>query len=210
MLGLRGAVRGAPSGGRPPGVPAPQAPHLVARDFTATRPNQLWVVDLTSVATWRGFACVAFVIEAFAGRIVGRRVSTSLGRDLGLDALEQALHDRADDLDALVHHSDRGTQYVSIRYAERLAEAGIARSLGSRCDSYDNALAKSMIGIFKTEVTWRRGPWRTVEALGFATLEWVARFNTECLLEPLGSVRPAGYEAADSHAMTSLEAVVLT
>ena len=195
-LGLHGAVRGrAFRVTTTPAAAAPQPPDLVARNFTATRPNQLWVADLTYVATWRGFAYVAFVIDAFARRLVGWRVSTSLRTDLALDALEQALADRAGDLDGLVHHSDRGTQYLSIRYTERLAEAGIAPSVGSRGDSYDNALAESVIGLFKTEVIWRRGPWRGAEDVEFAVLTWVDWFNTRRLLEPLGYVPPAEYEA---------------
>jgi transposase InsO family protein len=158
--------------------------------------NQLWVADITYVATWRGFVYVAFVVDVFSRRIVGWRVSNSLRTDLALDALEQALYDRAGDLAGLVHHSDRGTQYLSIRYTERLAEAGIAPSVGSRGDSYDNALAESINGLFKTEVIWRRGPWRTIEDVEFATLEWVDWFNTRRLLEPIGYLPPAEHEAA--------------
>lgn len=168
---------------------------LVERTFMATRPNQLWVADLTYVATWRGFVYVAFVIDVFSRRIVGWRVSTSLRSNLALDALEQALCERQpDDGTRLVHHSDRGVQYLSIRYTERLAEAGIERSVGSRGDSYDNALAESIIGLFKTEVIRRRGPWRGFEDVEFATLEWVWWFNQHRLLEPLGYVPPAEYE----------------
>lgn len=197
-LGLRGVVRGrawttTTRGATSSGQPA----DLVQRDFTATRPNQLWVSDLTYVATWRGFVYVAFVIDAFARRIVGWRASRSLRTDLALDALEQALYDRQSDAgDRLVHHSDHGVQYLSIRYTERLAEAGIEPSVGSRGDSYDNALAESVIGLFKTEVIRRRGPWRHLEDVEFATLEWVAWFNTRRLLGPIGYVPPAEYEAA--------------
>ena len=161
-MGLRGAVRGrawvtttqaSPEAGR--------LPDLVERNFTATRPNQLWVSDFTYIATWRGFVYVAFVIDVFARRIVGWRASASLRTDLALDALEQAVYDRChDDTGDLVHHSDRGTQYLSIRYTERLADAGIELSVGSRGDAYDNALAETVIGLFKTEVIRRRGPWR--------------------------------------------------
>ena len=169
---------------------------LVERHFTATRPNQLWVSDFTYVATWRGFVYVAFVIDVFARRIVGWRVSTSLVTDFVLDALEQAIYDRCGDgMDGLVHHSDRGTQYVSMRYTSRLADAGIAPSVGSRGDSYDNALAESIIGLFKTEVIRRLGPWRHAEAVEFATLDWVDWFNHRRLLEPIGYVPPAEYEA---------------
>jgi transposase InsO family protein len=148
------------------------------------------------VATWRGFVYVAFVIDVFARRIVGWRVSASLGTDFVLDALEQAIYDRCRaGVDDLVHHSDRGTQYVSMRYTERLADAGIAPSVGSRGDSYDNALAESVIGLFKTEVIQRTGPWRHLEAVEFATLDWVDWFNMRRLLAPIGYVPPAEYEA---------------
>ncbi len=163
------------------------------RDFVATRPNQLWVADLTYVATWRGFVYVAFVIDVFARYIVGWRVSRSLRTDLALDALEQALYARPT-TDTLVHHSDRGAQYLSIRYTERLAEAGIEPSVGSVGDSYDNALAESVIGLYKTEVIRRRGPWRDLEGVEFATLEWVDWFNHRRLLEPIGHVPPVEFE----------------
>ena len=170
---------------------------LVQRDFSAHRPNQLWVSDLTYVATWRGFAYVAFVIDAFSRRIVGWRVSSSLRSDLALDALEQALYERQDEAtEALIHHSDRGVQYLSIRYTERLAEAGIEPSVGSRGDSYDNALAESVIGLYKAEVIRRRGPWRSLEDVEFATLEWVWWFNYHRLLGPIGYVPPVEYEEA--------------
>ena len=148
------------------------------------------------VATWRGFVYVAFVIVVFARSIVGWRVSASLATDFVLDALEQAIYDRCGtDVPNLIHHSDRGTQYLSMRYTERLAEAGIAPSVGSRGDSYDNAMAESIIGLFKTEVIQRKGPWRHLEAVEFATLAWVDWFNTRRLLEPIGYVPPAEYEA---------------
>ena len=165
---------------------AGRLPDLVERDFVATRPNQLWVSDFTYIATWRGFVYVAFVIDVFARRIVGWRASASLRTDLALDALEQAIYDRCDtDTGNLVHHSDRGTQYLS----ERLADAGIELSVGSRGDAYDNALAESVIGLFKTEVIRRRGPWRSLEAVEFATLDWVDWFNHRRLLEPIGYCR---------------------
>ena len=196
-LGLAGAVRGRAWITTTQGqtdVVCP--PDLVDRDFTATRPNQLWVSDFTYVATWRGFVYVAFVIDVFSRRIVGWRVSASLRTDFVLDALEQAVCDRAGDtLAGLVHHSDRGTQYLSMRYTDRLADAGIAPSVGSRGDSYDNALAESLIGLFKTEVIRRQGPWRSLEAVEFATLAWVDWFNTRRLLEPIGYLPPAEYEA---------------
>ena len=149
------------------------------------------------VATWRGFVYVAFVIDVFARRIVGWRVSASLRTDFVLDALEQAIYDRCGaGVDDLVHHSDRGTQYLSMRYTERLTDAGIEPSVGSRGDSYDNALAESVIGLFKTEVIQRKGPWRSLEAVEFATLAWVDWFNMRRLLEPIGYVPPAEYEAS--------------
>jgi transposase InsO family protein len=193
QIGLQGAVRGRKFRTTVPDDSVARPADLVMRDFTARRPNQLWVADLTYVATWRGFAYVAFVIDVFARRIVGWRASNSLGADIALDALEQALYDRGGG-DGLVHHSDRGVQYVSIRYTERLAEAGIEPSVGSVGDSYDNALAESVIGLYKTEVISRRGPWRHLEAVEFATLEWVDWFNNRRLLEPIGNMPPAEYE----------------
>ena len=170
---------------------------LVERNFEAERPNQLWVSDLTYVAKWGGFVYVAFVIDAFARRIVGWRVSSSLRSDLALDALEQAICERSEaESGPLVHHSDRGSQYLSIRYTERLAEAGIEPSVGSRGDSYDNALAESVIGLFRTEIIRRRGPWRSLEDVEFATLEWVWWSNSHRLLGPIDHVPPAEYEQA--------------
>jgi transposase InsO family protein len=196
-MGLAGATRGrawVTTTQAPPAVDRPA--DLVDRQFTATRPNQLWVADLTYVATWRGFVYVAFIIDVFARRIVGWRVATSLATDFVLDALDQAIYDRCTvHTGDLVHHSDRGTQYVSMRYTERLADAGIEPSVGSRGDSYDNALAESVIGLFKTEVIRRKDPWRHLEAVEFATLDWVDWFNHRRLLEPLGYVPPAEYEA---------------
>jgi putative transposase len=196
-LGLFGAVRGRRFKTTVPAEVAARPMDLVERDFTAERPNRLWVSDFTYVATWRGFVYVAFVIDTFSRRIVGWRVSSSLKTELALDALEQAICEREEArADRLVHHSDRGVQYLSIRYTERLAEAGIEPSVGSRGDSYDNALAESVIGLFKTEVIRQRGPWRGLEDVEFATLEWVWWFNHHRLLEPLGYVPPAEYEEA--------------
>jgi putative transposase len=196
-MGLAGAVRG-----RAWTITTQSEPHadrprdLVERDFTAIRPNQLWVSDFTYVATWHGFVYVAFVVDVFARRIVGWRVTSSLRTDFVLDALEQAIYDRCGaGVDDLVHHSDRGTQYLSMRYTDRLADAGIAPAVGSRGDSYDNALAESIIGLFTTEVIRRKGPWRHQEAVEFATLDWVDWFNHRRLLEPIGYVPPAEYEA---------------
>ena len=165
------------------------------RDFKAERPNALWVADFTYVATWAGFVHVAFIIDAFARRIVGWRVSRSAQTGFVLDALEQALHDRRPlEGGHLVHHSDRGVQYVSIRYTERLAEAGIEPSVGSVGDSFDNALAETVIGLFKAEVIRRSGPWRHLEAVEWATLAWVDWFNHRRLLEPIGNIPPAEAE----------------
>ena len=168
---------------------------LVARDFTATRPNQLWVADITYVATWRGFVYVAFVIDVFSRMIVGWRVSSSLRSDLAIDALEMAVWARGGDAQGVIHHSDRGVQYLSIRYTERLAEAGAVASVGSKGDSYDNALAETINGLYKTEVIRRRGPWRSIDDVEFATLEWVDWFNNRRLLEPIGDVPPTEFEA---------------
>ena len=197
QLGLRGAVRGRAWIITTRADDAAARPaDLVDRHFVATRPNQLWVSDFTYVATWGGFVYVAFVIDVFARCIVGWRVSSSLRTDFVLDALEQAIFQRCGDgTTDLIHHSDRGSQYLSMRYTERLADAGINPSVGSRGDSYDNALAESVIGLFKTEVIQRKGPWRHAEAVEFATLRWVDWFNNRRLLEPIGHVPPAEYEA---------------
>jgi transposase InsO family protein len=211
--GLRGAVRGRQFKVTTcPDAVAPRPPDLVTRHFAAVRPNELWVADLTYVATWRGFVYVAFVIDVFARRIVGWRVSSSLRSDLALDALEQALHDRQrNEAERLIHHSDRGTQYLSIRYTEHLADAGIERSVGSTGDSYDNALAESVIGLYKTEVIHRRGPWKGLDEVEFATLAWVAWYNTRRLLEPLGYVPPDAFEwAYYNRQAASAELAVLT
>jgi transposase InsO family protein len=204
--GLRGVVRGRRVRTTTPEVAAERPLDLVQRQFTAERPNQLWVADFTYVATWRGFIYVAFVIDVFSRRIVGWRAHTTMRSELVLDALEQALHDRETD-DALVHHSDRGVQYLSMRYTERLAEAGIAPSVGSRGDSYDNALAESVIGLYKAEVIHRDGPWRGFDDVEYATLEWVAWFNSQRLLEPLGYLPPAEYEAQYHRTHTAHAAV---
>ncbi len=195
-MGIQGAVRGrAFKVTTIADENAVRPPDLVHREFTASRPNQLWVADITYVATWLGFVYVAFVIDVFSRRIVGWRVSTSLKSDLALDALEQALHARPD-ADGAIVHSDRGTQYTSIRYTERLAAAGLERSVGSVGDSYDNALAETINGLYKTEVIRRSGPWRNVDDVEYATLVWVDWFNNRRLLEPLGYVPPAEFEAA--------------
>jgi len=175
----------------------------VNRQFVATRPNQLWVADFTYVATWVGFVYVAFVIDVFARRIIGWRVARSMRAELVLDALEQAIWARGG-VDGVIHHSDRGSQYLSIRYTERLVEAGAQPSVGSVGDSYDNALAETIIGLFKTEVIHRRGPWRNLEAIEYATLEWVDWFNHRRLLEPIGDIPPAELEATYHRSMGQL------
>jgi transposase InsO family protein len=208
-MGLRGVTRGKKVKTTQPATADVVALDRVNREFVVSAPNRLWVADLTYVATWRGFVYVAFVIDAFARRIVGWRVSSSLRTDIALDALEQALYDRrlAEESE-LVHHSDRGVQYVSIRYTERLAEAGIEPSVGSVGDSYDNALAETIIGLYKTELIRQRGPWRTIDDVEYATLEWVDWFNNRRLFQPIGDVPPAEYEMAyyrqqDESAMTA-------
>jgi len=194
--GLQGVRRGKGVRTTVPDAKAACPLDRVNRQFKADRPNQLWVADFTYVSTWQGFVYVAFVIDVFARYIVGWRVSTSMQTDFVLDALEQALYARRSQRDGtLVHHSDRGSQYVSIRYSERLAEAGIEPSVGSTGDSYDNALAETINGLFKAEMIYRRGPWKTREAVELATLEWVSWFNHHRLLEPIGYIPPAEAEA---------------
>jgi len=168
---------------------------LVRREFHADRPNQLWVADFTYVATWAGFVYVAFVIDVFSRMIVGWRAARSMTAELTLDALEQALWARKVKGN-LIHHSDRGSQYLAIRYSERLIEAGINASVGSVGDGYDNAMAETINGLFKTEVIYRRGPWRGLDAVEYATLEWVDWFNNRRLLEPIGNIPPAEFEKA--------------
>ena len=193
QLDIKGVVRGRKPQTTIPDESAARPADLVQRAFTALRPNQLWVADLTYVATWAGFVYVAFVIDVFSWRIVGWRVSRSLRSDLTLDALEQALYARPD-IEHLVHHSDRGVQYLSIRYTERLAEAGIEPSVGSVGDLYDNALAETIIGLYKTEVIHQGGPWRSIDHVEFATLDWVDWFNNRRLLEPIRYIPPAEFE----------------
>jgi putative transposase len=195
-LGLQGVRRGKPHKTTTPDAATARPADLVKRDFSATRPNQLWVADLTYVATWSGFVYVALVIDAFSRFIVGWQASRSLRTDLALDALEMAIWRRQAQLEGLVHHSDRGSQYLAIRYTERLAEAGAVTSVGSRGDSYDNALAETIIGLYKTELIRRRGPWKGIDQVEYATLEWVDWFNHRRLLEPIGHLPPAEFEAA--------------
>jgi transposase InsO family protein len=195
-MGLQGVRRGKVVRTTISDNKAPCPLDKVNRQFKADRPNQLWVSDFTYVSTWQGWLYVAFVIDVFARRIVGWRVSSSMRTDFVLDALEQALYDRQPERNnSLIHHSDRGSQYVSIRYSERLAEAGIEPSVGSKGDSYDNALAETINGLYKAELIHRRGPWKTKEAVELATLEWVSWFNHHRLLEPIGYIPPAEAEA---------------
>ncbi|WP_374657173.1 IS3 family transposase [Inhella sp.] len=195
-LGLRGVMRGKAVRTTIPDAKAPCPLDHVNRQFKAQRPNQLWVSDFTYVSTWQGFVYVAFVVDVYARFIVGWRVSHSMRTDFVLDALEQALYARRPERDALICHSDRGAQYVSIRYTERLAEAGIEPSVGSKGDSYDNALAETINGLYKAEVIHRRSSWKTREAVELATLEWVSWLNHHRLLEPIGDIPPAEAEAA--------------
>jgi putative transposase len=195
-LHLQGVRRGKPHKTTTPDQAATQPADLVERDFSASRPNQLWVADLTYVPTWSGFVYVAFIIDAFSRFLVGWQASQSLRTDLALDALEMAIWARRGDLQGLVHHSDRGSQYLAIRYTERLAEAGAACSVGSRGDSFDNALAETIIGLYKTELIRRGGPWKGLDQVEYATLEWVDWFNHRRLLEPIGHIPPAELEAA--------------
>ena len=195
-LGLQGVRRGKGVRTTISNSKAPCPLDRVNRQFKADRPNQLWVSDFTYVSTWQGWLFVAFVIDVFARRIVGWRVSSSMHTDFVLDALEQALYARQPEReDALIHHSDRGSQYVSIRYSERLAEAGIEPSVGSKGDSYDNALAETINGLYKAELIHRRGPWKNKEAVELATLQWVAWFNHHRLLGSIGYIPPTEAEA---------------
>jgi putative transposase len=208
-LGLFGAVRGKTKRTTVPADLTGQRPaDLVERRFQAPAPNRLWVADLTYVATWSGFVYVAFVMDVYSRRIVGWRASTSLRSELALDALEQGLWQRArdaHDVTGLVHHSDRGVQYLSIRYTDRLAEAEMVQSVGSKGDSYDNAAAESLIGLYKTELIRRAGPWHGLDDVELATLEWVDWFNHRRLHSALGDIPPAEFEATEYLRQTPTE-----
>lgn len=196
-LGLRGVVRGKSKYTTIPGAEAERPRDLVDRRFSAGAPNRLWVADLTYVRTWTGFVYVAFITDVYSRMIVGWQASRSLRSDLALDALEQAIWARAargQRLDEPVHHSDRGVQYLAIRYTERLAETGAVNSVGSKGDSYDNALAETIIGLYKAELIRNRGPWRGLDDLEYATLEWVDWFNHRRLFEAHGHIPPAEFE----------------
>jgi putative transposase len=208
LSGLRGVRRGKVVRTTVSDRAVPCPLDRVNRQFKADRPNQLWVSDFTYVSTWQGWQYVAFVIDVYARRIVGWRQSSSMRTDFVLDALEQALYDRQLQRDgALIHHSDRGSQYVSIRYSERLAEAGIEPSVGSKGDSYDNALAETINGLYKAELIHRRAPWKTKESLELASLEWVSWFNHHRLLEPIGYIPPAEAEENYYRQLTSQAAI---
>jgi len=205
-LGLQGAVRGRKCRTTIADDSAERPLDHVKRQFQASRPNQLWVADFTYVATWVGFVYVAFVIDVFSRRIIGWRVARSMRTELVLDALEQALWSRSG-IQGVVHHSDRGSQYLSIRYSERLTEAGAQPSAGSVGDAYDNALAETINGLYKTELIHRLGPWRHLEAVEYATLQWVDWFNHRRLLESIGNVPPAEFEASYYHSTGQLPMV---
>lgn len=199
QMGLEGRSRARKRRTTIPGDVSARPADLVDRQFVASAPNQLWVADITYVPTWSGFAYTAFVIDVFSRRIVGWRVAGTLRSTLALDALDMAVWTRREeDLDGLVHHSDRGVQYLSIVYTERLAESGVIASVGSKGDSYDNALAETVNGLYKSELIYneRFGPWRTIEDVELATLSWVHWWNSQRLLEPIGNVPPIEYERA--------------
>jgi len=207
-LGIKGAVRGKKHFTTVADDASPRPADLVDRKFSAPAPNRLWLADLTYVRTWSGFVYVAFVVDVYARMIVGWQASKSLKADLALDALEQAIWSRKDKgLSELIHHSDRGVQYLCIRYTERIAEAGGVTSVGSRGDSYDNALAESIIGLFKTELIRNKGPWKGLDDVEFGTLEWVDWWNHRRLLEPIGMIPPAEAEEAYYSQQVSTEAV---
>jgi putative transposase len=196
-LGLRGAVRGRRFVTTRPDESAPRPPDLVERKFTALAPNRLWVVDFTYVPTWSGMGFTAFVSDVFSRRIVGWRTASRMPTELPLDALEMALwvRERAGEtLEGLVHHSDRGSQYTSIRYATRLVDIGAVASIGSVGDSYDNAMAESIIGLYKTECVRVDGPFKTVDELELATLSWVHWYNEHRLHSAIGYVPPVEHE----------------
>jgi len=195
QAGLAGRVRGARKRTTVAAEASARPTDLVDRQFHAERPNQLWIADITYVATWSGFAYAAFIVDVYSRRIVGWRVWNRLRADLALDALEQAIWSRDERLDGLVHHSDRGVQYLSIVYTERLAAEGAVTSVGSRGDSYDNAMAETVIGLYKSELITLRGPWRTVDDVELATLAWVHWWNDQRLHSAIGHAPPAEFEA---------------
>jgi len=205
-MGIKGVVRGRRIVTTNPDAARPCPDDKVNRTFKAERPNQLWVSDFTYVPTWSGTVYVAFVIDVFARKIVGWRVSTSMSTQFVLDALNQAIFQRKTQRNNdLIHHSDRGSQYLSISYTERLAEAGIDPSVGTVGDSYDNALAESVIGLFKTEVINALGPWRTMRDVEWQTLKWIDWYNNRRLLAPIGYFPPAEAEQIYFEALNTLD-----
>ena len=198
-LGLAGAIRGKSRRTTIADPAAARPADLVQRQFAPPAPNRLWVADLTYVSTWSGFAYVAFVVDAYARRILGWRVASTMATSMVLDAIEQSIWTRQQegvlDLKDVVHHTDRGSQYTSIRFSERLAQAGIQPSVGAVGSSYDNALAETINGLYKTELIHQRAQWKSKEAVELATLEWVSWFNHHRLLEPIGHIPPAEAEA---------------
>lgn len=207
-MGMQGVVRGKKVVTTNPDASQPCPDDKVNREFAASMPNQLWVSDFTYVSSWQGMVYVAFVIDVFARKIVGWRVSTSMTTGFVLDALNQAIcQRRPTEADALIHHSDRGSQYLSIRYTERLADAGIDPSVGSVGDSYDNALAESIIGLFKTEVINFLGPWKSVGQVEWETLRWVNWYNTERLHSAIDYATPQEAEEAFYANMNALDKV---
>lgn len=193
-LGICGALRGKTRRTTVPDASAKRAPDLVKRAFTAPAPNRLWIADFTYCVTWSGTVYTAFVVDVYSRRIVGWRTATTMTTDLPLDALEMAMWARKERLDSLIHHSDRGSQYTSIRYTDRLIEAGARCSVGTTGDSYDNAMAESVIGLYKTELVRKKGPWKTINELEIATLEWVDWYNHRRLHGAIGNIPPAEYE----------------
>ncbi len=207
VLGLEGVRRGKRRRTTVADAQAARPADLVERIFAAPAPNLLWVSDLTYVSTWSGFCYTSFITDAFSRMIVGWRVSSSLRADLALDALEMAIWSRKSALEGLVHHSDRGVQYLSIRYTERLAECGAVASVGSKGDSFDNALAETVNGLYKAELIRPRGPWRTVDQVELATAEWVGWWNERRLHGACGGVPPVEFEAAYYRALAEREEV---
>jgi putative transposase len=193
-MGLRGVIRGKSIRTTFPSPKDERPDDLVNRDFTASSPNKLWVADFTYVSTWQGFVYVAFIIDVFSRMIVGWRASRSMKTDFTLDALNQALWARQV-VDGLIHHSDRGSQYLAFRYSDRLTDAGIDPSVGTKGDSYDNAMAETINGLYKAEVIHRRSSWRTIEQVELETLDWVDWYNNRRLMEPLGYISPAEFES---------------
>jgi putative transposase len=198
-LGLRGALRGKVKRTTVSDPAAPRAADLVQRKFAPAAPNRLWVADITYVSTWSGWVYVAFVVDAYARRIIGWRTSTSMTAALVLDAIEHAIWTRERegwDVKDVVHHNDRGSQYTSVKFTERLAEAGIQPSVGAVGSSFDNALAETINGLYKTELIKPRAPWRTVDHVELATAEWVDWFNHRRLYQHCGDMPPAEMETA--------------